>query len=102
MKRKDIVNSTDKNVVAIRNKIPVMFISLLEEIIKNNDIQNLDPKDRVDFLMKLLAYIIPKPTEKKDEEEESKTRQNITQFLIGVGGIESFEVTAKKKRTKKN
>ena len=97
MKPTETVGTTEKE--SIRRSIHDMFLSVLDNMIANNDIAKLRPGEKADFLMKLAAYIIPKPGDDK-EEDANKSKRDINAILadlnLSQGSQKGSDKTLKK------
>ncbi len=58
----------------LRNRMSVLLENVERNIIDNNDIEALEPRERLDVYLKLMSYLCPKPVEKQDNDENTDIR----------------------------
>lgn len=73
----------NKSTQAIRERIAKLINITEDEIVVQNDISNLKPKDRVDFYVKLMSFVCPKPIEQEDD-KELNARKNLSLILSSL------------------
>jgi len=69
--RKGQTNNPNGRPLGIRNKITTEIKEVVSGILKkkftpvriNSDLKKLEPRQRLDVLIKLLSYVLPRPTE---------------------------------------
>lgn len=65
----------------VRQQLDQLWSQTLDLVVANNDIAQLKPADRVDFLMKLTAYILPKPIALPQDQQGNTLAQEIQRLL---------------------
>ena len=80
---------TRQDVENAKRSLHDMFMTVMDEIIRNGDIDKLRPSEKVDFLMKLAGYIVPKPTD--GLKVDDKDVRDINKLLSSQGVEETLK-----------
>lgn len=68
----------------MRSEISELAQNVRRLIEENNDLAQLDAKDRIDIYLKLMSFICPKPVEKADDNEGADVRAAMAIVLQSV------------------
>lgn len=65
----------------LRARMESLIDIVEKQIIQKNDIDALEPRERIDVYLKLMSYLCPKPIEKQETDENSDIRSAMA-FVI--------------------
>ncbi len=71
----------NKATAELREQLKLMWQKTSQLVADNNDIAQLKPSERVDFLLKLTAYIIPKPVATPQDEQGNTITQELLRII---------------------